>query len=498
MKRKTIAFSIVALALIMALVPAVLAGGPSWGDNFDGYAPGTDLHNMNGWKGWFNDPSFTAFTSDAQARTAPNSVDIVGNADLVHEYSENAGFWLYRASQYIPGNLAGQSYFIMLNQYDDAGATNNWSVQVIFDGATGMLSDTGASGATATYVADQWVDVCLEIDLVNDTQEFYYNGASVYTGSWSGHVSGGGVTAIGAVDLFANGASSVYYDDMYLTAGAAGDCQNPSPMAGISMEKTVGTDPAVCAVGDEIAVASGTDVTYCYTVFNTGDITLDFHTVDDDQLGNLLLDFPFSLSPGAGAFFTATTNITETTTNTASWAAYTSAVYGNASDTATVNVLDASITMNKTVGTEMGVCADTDAITVVEGATVYYCYEVMNTGSVTLSLHDLDDDQLGTILDDFVFDLAPGASVDTVAAGLDLSAVITQTTTNTAVWTAFNADGTMASFTDEATVTTREPTDVSLSSFGSEAGTAIWPAFALVLAVVFVGAALIWRRQTDA
>jgi len=83
MKKKVFAFTIVAFALMMAFIPAVLAGGLSWGDNFDGYAPGTDLHGVEGWKGWFNDPTFTAFTTDAEARTAPHSVDILSNADLV-------------------------------------------------------------------------------------------------------------------------------------------------------------------------------------------------------------------------------------------------------------------------------------------------------------------------------------------------------------------------------------------------------------------------------
>ncbi|HSM15208.1 MAG TPA: hypothetical protein VLA66_14155, partial [Thermoanaerobaculia bacterium] len=45
----------------------------------------------------------------------------------------------------------------------------------------------------------------------------YYNGSQLYTGSWSGEVSGGGVVNIAAVDLFANGATSAYYDDISLS-----------------------------------------------------------------------------------------------------------------------------------------------------------------------------------------------------------------------------------------------------------------------------------------
>jgi hypothetical protein len=67
---------------------------------------------------------------------------------------------------------------------------------------------------------------------------------------------------------------------------------------------------------------------------------------------------------------------------------------------------------------------------------------------VTLNLHDLVDDQLGTILSGFNFALAPGASVNTVAAGLTLPAIITMPTLNTATWTAYNTGG--ASVTAEA------------------------------------------------
>ena len=56
-------------------------------DDFDSYATGQDLHGVNGWKGWFNDPAASASTTDAQARSNPNSVDIVGPSDLVREYS---------------------------------------------------------------------------------------------------------------------------------------------------------------------------------------------------------------------------------------------------------------------------------------------------------------------------------------------------------------------------------------------------------------------------
>ncbi len=96
------------------------------------------------------------------------------------------------------------------------------------------------------------------------------------------------------------------------------------------------------------------------------------------------------------------------------------------------------IALDKTVGTTAGVCAATDTINVPVGTDVYYCYEVTNNSAVTLSLHTLDDSELGNIFGNFAYDLGPGDSVSTVDAGLEISTTITTDTTNVGTWTAFN------------------------------------------------------------
>ncbi|MEI2688245.1 MAG: hypothetical protein V9H69_00460 [Anaerolineae bacterium] len=228
------------------------AGSPlaNWSDNFDSYATGSQLHGQGGWKGWANDPGAGALTSGDQFRSSPNSAAILGASDLVHEYSETDGQWVYTTWQYVPADFTGQSYFIMLNSYDDAGANNNWSIQVMFDGgANQVLNDGGASGGTLPLVRGQWVEIRVEIDLDADTQSFYYNNQLLYTGTWSGEVSGGGATSIAAVDLFANGASVVYYDDMSLTAVAA-VCDAPSDIPWASVTPASGsTAPAGSSPG---------------------------------------------------------------------------------------------------------------------------------------------------------------------------------------------------------------------------------------------------------
>lgn len=94
------------------------------------------------------------------------------------------------------------------------------------------------------------------------------------------------------------------------------------PAPAIEIEKTVGTDPAVCATTDSVTLPpGGGEVTYCYEVRNTGNVPLTSHTMVDNKLGQILTAFPYSLAPGARAFLLETTTISQTTLNTATWTA---------------------------------------------------------------------------------------------------------------------------------------------------------------------------------
>lgn len=245
-RNRTLNLFVVLTLLVSTLLFAVPVGAAeptvNWGDNFDSYATGSQLHGQGGWKGWFNDPLAGAFTSSVQAHSVPNSADILGASDLVHEYAGyTTGGWTYSAWQYVPTGYSGQTYFIMLNQYDDAGATNNWSVQVQFDSATNTVINEGASGGTLPLIIGQWVPIRLEIDLTANTQMFYYNNVLLYSGTWTEEVSGGGIANIGAVDLFANGATSVYYDDIILAA-------NPPTAVSLTAIEARSADSSTAAV----------------------------------------------------------------------------------------------------------------------------------------------------------------------------------------------------------------------------------------------------------
>ncbi|MFQ5806677.1 MAG: hypothetical protein ACE5I3_09525 [Phycisphaerae bacterium] len=209
-------------------------GWALWADSFDYYAVGSGMHGQGRWKGWDNDPAWDAVVTDAQARSVPHSVDIKDDADLVHEFfGADSGTWTFTARQYIPsdfssnggGQFAG-TYFVMLNTYNDGGPHENsdWSVQMQFDSNDGMLKvyyGDGVNTIEVPYVTDRWVKIQAVIDLDEDWTQIYYDDELVAEYSWTGGVLGGGGGAlnIGAVDLYANGSTSVYHDDLALRPG---------------------------------------------------------------------------------------------------------------------------------------------------------------------------------------------------------------------------------------------------------------------------------------
>jgi len=200
--------------------------GAGWSDDFSSYTLGQFLDGDptdGGWKGWNNDPAFGAYVVDTQELSKPHSVEIAGDSDLIHEFNGYIiGQWTFIAWQYIPSDFEGESGFMLLNTYSDGG-TNSWSTQLRFNSVTGVVtSDNDGNELPLAY--DQWVEIRVEIDLDADIQDIFYDGDLLVSKSWKDGVTGGGIANIGSVDLFANLASPVYYDDISLS----GDTPLPS------------------------------------------------------------------------------------------------------------------------------------------------------------------------------------------------------------------------------------------------------------------------------
>ncbi len=210
--------------LFMAVVVAGLcstAAAEMFGEDFESYSAGTNLQNVNGWKGWNGASGASAPVSDDFAYSGSNSVEIVPAADLVHEFDFAGGTWTFSAMQYIPSGGNGETYFIILNSYDD-NANQDWSIQTRYNLATGAIT-TWTGAVDATVVFDEWIELKYIIDLDNNTVDEYYNGELIDTRQWDDNDHG----TIGAIDLYGNNASSVYYDDIAVVQGG-----EPTPADG--------------------------------------------------------------------------------------------------------------------------------------------------------------------------------------------------------------------------------------------------------------------------
>ena len=218
---------IAAVALVMVGVSSI-TWAQDFTENFDSYAAGTALHGVGGWKGWDNAPGAGAPVSNKYAFSGKNSVEITGATDLVHEYKCTGGRWTFSAMQYIPSGLTGETYFILLNQYKDGGP-DDWSIQLRCYLATGtIVAEAQGGGASTPIIYDRWVEQKFIIDLVSNTCDWYYNGDLVASHLWDDNTHG----TLQAIDLYANNAPSVYYDDIKLERYYIYRAQSPDPADG--------------------------------------------------------------------------------------------------------------------------------------------------------------------------------------------------------------------------------------------------------------------------
>jgi hypothetical protein len=193
-----------------------------------------------------------------------------------------------------------------------------------------------------------------------------------------------------------------------------------------------GVDISLSVTPSKTKVVTGTLVSYLYNATNTGEVPLTGNITDPTfgPVGTFV-----NLAPGGWVGYNITHVITQNTTNTAT--AYGFDQYSNLatdSDSAFVQVYSgADIKLTKTPS----------ATKVVNGTPVSYLYNVTNTGETALT-GGIYDDQFGPV-GSFV-NLQPGGWV-----GYNVTHVITEDTTNTAIAWGVNELGT--NVTDTATVT---------------------------------------------
>src|SRR5690606_1522809 len=114
----------------------------------------------------------------------------------------------------------------------------------------------------------------------------------LYSGTWTEEVSGAGTLEIGAIDLFANGASPIYYDDITVTE-----------VGGAPFDVSLAADPVAGNGGP------GTTVTYTVTVENTG-ATDDTYDLAASGAWTAATSVPtIAVTAGASATFDVTVDV---------------------------------------------------------------------------------------------------------------------------------------------------------------------------------------------
>jgi len=212
---------------------ALPAQAQTFFDNFDSYAAGSGIIGQGGWQGWAGGTSSNAFVSNAQSYSSPNSLGVSGAADVVQTWGGiTSGLWYAKAWTYVPSTQTGEMWFILMNTYDGAcavAADCDWSIQVVLcnTGCTttggnppspGFVTNYGAQtlpgAGAAALLTDQWVEVIAEINLDANSYTVYYNGAPFDTQQYYDPATG--QQAIQAMDLYSNGSSESYMDNVWL------------------------------------------------------------------------------------------------------------------------------------------------------------------------------------------------------------------------------------------------------------------------------------------
>ena len=106
--------------------------------------------------------------------------------------------------------VTGETYCILLNE---GLAAPDWAMQLKFDLGAGTVEDNvHGPGTTTPLLTDQWVKIRADIDFVANNVKVYYGGTMIRDAQWSDDS-----VKLDAIDLFANGADTVYYDDLVIS-----------------------------------------------------------------------------------------------------------------------------------------------------------------------------------------------------------------------------------------------------------------------------------------
>ncbi|MEQ8316233.1 MAG: GC-type dockerin domain-anchored protein [Phycisphaerales bacterium] len=218
----------ISIALACGIAAPALAQTTLINDGFEDYTAGSGVAGQGGWDLWPG--GIDALVSDAEAASGSNSfLADEFETDIIYRMRDGgtpiatSGQWTFSCQTFMSSSAVGDFYVIILNQFNDASPVDsNWSMQVRL-GTIDLTVESQFDGNTTDLILDEWVELRAEIDLDNDTFDIYYNGVAFAEDLvWSENVSGGGLTQIDVLDLYAPNANPTYIDDVLLVEASAG------------------------------------------------------------------------------------------------------------------------------------------------------------------------------------------------------------------------------------------------------------------------------------
>jgi len=240
----------------------------------------------------------------------------------------------------------------------------------------------------------------------------------------------------------------------------ATDSQNQAvtTTATATVTLTYAASMSVTKVPSRTTATVGDQVTYTYTVKNTGNVTLSGLTLSDDKVGTIT---PAKTTLASG----------ETTTGTGTYTVLESNLPGPLTNIVSVKATDsqnqavtttATATVALTYTTKLEVAKVPSTTTAAVGTTITYKYTVKNSGTVTINGLTMTDDKLGTITLD-KNSLAPGATANGSATHLVLEADLPGPLTNIVTVSGTDSQRNAASATATATVALTYTSSISLA-----------------------------------
>lgn len=205
---------------------------------------------------------------------------------------------------------------------------------------------------------------------------------------------------------------------------------------GLSLRTTAGLDEHQCAEEPVLGVPANTQVVYCYFVTNTGTEPIDFHSIEDSELGVILSAVQFPLGVGAPALVTTTAVITQTTVNVGTWSGLDGSGTVRVSASASAKVYVNPLRVDAGVVNDNGGCSQQPEVGASEGTQLELCYMLTNNTDLPLVKHKLTASNVGVLVESLNFTLQPGASVTSRELGLSISETISTTANYTLTWSA--------------------------------------------------------------